>query len=308
MTSFNGVDLATKHRRPKARRKYLPIAPCDPHPDNGIILHLEDSSLCLRKSSYINTKDQRTIELHSLRTYSNANAEYFLSEASYHKLIRYANFVPPLPAMPQVAEILVQRALAATQGSTSSIRDNPTGHPSNVRYASIGSQALNMDGGVRQTRTPRSGAISARPAYQPRRVDYLDYLTNGPRVYTTNTRHSSTPSNRYTYGGISVSSRGSEANRPPDKPGWKALKVVFWLFATVTAGYGIYRGGCWTVWAVGAVIEWIRQTVQAATATVSNSYHNLTGGIQNSVAITIEAIKNAFGAARSWVGSLALVV
>ncbi|RYP12144.1 hypothetical protein DL765_007443 [Monosporascus sp. GIB2] len=122
LTSFGEKSLEDKHPRDiKARSGYLPIEPCSPHPDNGRLLTLEDPSLKLRKKSYVNTRELRTVTFNTLQPYQRRNPKlfYVLKRTSYQELIEYAKYtVPPptiiqLDASPQVppqAETLAVRA------------------------------------------------------------------------------------------------------------------------------------------------------------------------------------------------------
>lgn len=50
MTSLRGMDLAERHpHKPSVRCAHLPIDPSKPHPDNHILLKLDDGSPMLRK-------------------------------------------------------------------------------------------------------------------------------------------------------------------------------------------------------------------------------------------------------------------
>ncbi|KAI2470176.1 hypothetical protein F4781DRAFT_185467 [Annulohypoxylon bovei var. microspora] len=98
MTSLKGKDFETRFlNKPNVRREHLPIRPCNPHPDNGILLSLDDVSLELRKKSYVKTKTHHRILLSSLRPYDRHGPEYALSRKSYHQLIQHAKFSPPIP-------------------------------------------------------------------------------------------------------------------------------------------------------------------------------------------------------------------
>ncbi|KAJ2995272.1 hypothetical protein NUW58_g1319 [Xylaria curta] len=94
ITSFGGIDLETKYpTHLSARKNHLPIKPHKAHPDNGILLVLENPSIELRKKSYVKTRDRRTILLASLQPYNRQGPEVFLSKKSYKILVQYVGFV-----------------------------------------------------------------------------------------------------------------------------------------------------------------------------------------------------------------------
>ncbi|KAI1211149.1 uncharacterized protein F4807DRAFT_26902 [Annulohypoxylon truncatum] len=98
MTSLKGKRLETRFlNQPNVRREHLPIRPCDPHPDNGILLSLEDVALELKKRTYVKTKNQHRIRFSSLRAYDRHGPDYILSKKSYQDLIRYAKYTPAAP-------------------------------------------------------------------------------------------------------------------------------------------------------------------------------------------------------------------
>ncbi|KAI1451466.1 hypothetical protein F4805DRAFT_96586 [Annulohypoxylon moriforme] len=98
MTSLKGKNLETRFmNQPDVRREHLPIRPCNPHPDNGILLSLDDVALELRKRTYVKTKNQHRIRLGSLEAYDRRGPDYILSKKSYQDLIRYAKYTPPAP-------------------------------------------------------------------------------------------------------------------------------------------------------------------------------------------------------------------
>ena len=76
------------------RDHHLPISPSPAHPDNGILLFLQNSAE-LRKKSYIKTERKYTINVASLDPYCSSGKEYKLKESSNSILKAYINFIPP---------------------------------------------------------------------------------------------------------------------------------------------------------------------------------------------------------------------
>ncbi|KAI1633525.1 hypothetical protein F4809DRAFT_583012 [Biscogniauxia mediterranea] len=98
MTSFGGVDLKTKHASShKKRIEYLPVKPCDPHPDNGILLELRNHPSGMPRKTYVHTTDSRLIRLDMLRVFKPQGVELSLSPESYRQLADYAKFDAPAP-------------------------------------------------------------------------------------------------------------------------------------------------------------------------------------------------------------------
>lgn len=96
------MDLAERHpHKLSVRCAHLPIDPSKPHPDNQILLKLDDRSPMLRKKSYVKTEKQYTIGYELLRKYDRRSPHnHFLSEASYKTLVEYVQFPVPTP-LPQ---------------------------------------------------------------------------------------------------------------------------------------------------------------------------------------------------------------
>lgn len=98
MTSRNEIYLDIRYPRripcnARMRAHHLPIEPCKPHPDNGILLKMAPQCQDLSKKSYIKTEKQFTVHLSILREYNrNKHSEYVLSDESYRELVRYCGF------------------------------------------------------------------------------------------------------------------------------------------------------------------------------------------------------------------------
>ncbi|EMR65969.1 hypothetical protein UCREL1_7058 [Eutypa lata UCREL1] len=98
-------SLELKHPHDlRARSTYLPIKPCNPHPDNRKLLVLEDQTQRLRKNSYVKTKDQKVVTYANLRPYERKTPDvvFALSRKSYQDLIEYAEYSAPLPDITRI--------------------------------------------------------------------------------------------------------------------------------------------------------------------------------------------------------------
>ncbi|KAH6648270.1 hypothetical protein BKA67DRAFT_358591 [Truncatella angustata] len=102
MTSFGDTDLVERHKHARKRRPYLPVFPASPHPDNGIILYLEDLSLPLHRNGWIDTSEPLTVRFDSLIPYNEPEEDFTLSRASYQQLIGYSGFGSSLGKICQV--------------------------------------------------------------------------------------------------------------------------------------------------------------------------------------------------------------
>ncbi|KAF2400947.1 hypothetical protein EJ06DRAFT_556420 [Trichodelitschia bisporula] len=92
MTSFKEQDLLEKHSKEHIRRKYLPIHPSPPHPDNGMVLLLENMTK-LRKKSYINISRHHELDSRLFRSYSSENPK--ICKASFAELLAHSDFRQP---------------------------------------------------------------------------------------------------------------------------------------------------------------------------------------------------------------------
>lgn len=95
MTSFGETDVSDKVHSLELRRAYLPIRPAE-NRDTPIQLRLQNG-IELRKKSYVNTRQKRTIPWDCLRPYdrNDTTTRYVLTRDSYQKLARYAEYVIP---------------------------------------------------------------------------------------------------------------------------------------------------------------------------------------------------------------------
>jgi hypothetical protein len=76
------MDLAERHpHNARVRCAHLPIKPSKPHPDNQVILKLDDRSAMLRKKSYVKTEKQYTISYELLKPTESLPIEGVLSDS-----------------------------------------------------------------------------------------------------------------------------------------------------------------------------------------------------------------------------------
>ncbi|KAI1387128.1 uncharacterized protein F4822DRAFT_274636 [Hypoxylon trugodes] len=278
MTSFGGRDLGVRFSDNSARRlEYLPIAPAAAHPDNGMLLSLEDSSTELSKKSYVRTKTQHRIARKSLRAYNRYGLEYILSGKSYQDLIEYAKFTPPTshpgshavspPAciwrhdtvIPVTRErrdsyseyLSVQRGLES--GSRSSTRVHHSHH--HTPLPSMASVTPRVS-----TITWDSSTISERDPLLTSSYGYSRHTQ--PSIYSHNYS-----SNRPTYSyraSVQTDYRGPEPLEAYNRSMfWTRLKRLIWFILAIVAAYAAYRGVYWLVGIAQETGSAIKQGVQS---------------------------------------------
>jgi hypothetical protein len=268
LTSFGGVDLESKHRSVLIRRQYLPIAPQKAHPDNGILLCLNEPSLRLRKNSYIHTTPRHLIAVTSLHPYSNLDEEYALSQVSYQCLIDYIGFQVPLvglhdadifpttrttPAAPQVSSPQAGSIAAVTRNTPRA--SEPINPPwigastTRIIQSRIPTGEHSLPGGTRQI-IEHWPPLTRQSAYGTIR---------SPRIFqsATNATISSTREGQL--------DDDRQQNRTPSK----IVYIFLLIFMVVEFRYAIYRFGYWARWAVGATIKTIKRAPGAAAMVVT---------------------------------------
>ncbi|KAI0126196.1 hypothetical protein BJ170DRAFT_463408 [Xylariales sp. AK1849] len=277
LTSFKSVNLEIKHRGNRhARLKYLPIKPCDPHPDHGLLLSLENPSLELRKRSYVNTRDHHTVEFNSLLPYERAGRDYALSRDSYQVLLDYAKFPTPVPR-PQAA--IRPGSIDSSHNinlhnhgmrAISSIAPRaPTVHP--IAEVVWGTSAVVQ----LQARDSASRAREAQARAQQQRR--LWHVLNGPNVTPDDSWHQQAERLnllgehprplRRSYGSIPTHNGSgrhyaSRSSGGGSSRNWNIAKAVLWILCVLLAGYIVYRSVCWTVALVNTTVERVKHGVE----------------------------------------------
>ncbi|KAI2607895.1 hypothetical protein GGR54DRAFT_395163 [Hypoxylon sp. NC1633] len=261
VTSLKGTDL--EHRfihDPSLRLEHIPIRPNRPHPDNGMLLSLEDVTLELRKKSYVKTKTQYCIKLTLLRAYDRRGPDYVLSRKSYQELTEYARFTPPTP-----------HPVSSTVSSAGRIRQYgqpiPITRERSGSYSEYVSALRGLEGGAgsppRVTYSPTAPMSATQypriterrwELAQPReRERLLPVASHGYSTHSHLHSHSNIPGS-YPAGGhpayaynAAVRSR-YQGPEPPEPFDWTTLwKMLFWIAATVLVGYGLWCGASWLV-------------------------------------------------------------
>ncbi|KAK3305277.1 uncharacterized protein B0T15DRAFT_192636 [Chaetomium strumarium] len=122
LTSLDDTDLAVKFARNNPRRRqYVPISPCNPHPDNQRLLYLDEEAT-LPKMTYVNIEKHHTITFHVLRPYDrrdhhhSSSSVYILTRGSYQDLVEYASVVSVVPVpVPSPLPVAVENPTPALQ-------------------------------------------------------------------------------------------------------------------------------------------------------------------------------------------------
>ncbi|KAI5923434.1 hypothetical protein F4810DRAFT_710516 [Camillea tinctor] len=239
MTSFGGVELKTKHASSRKKRiEYLPVEPCDPHPDNGILLKLQNPSPGMRKNSYVHTTSRRCIRFNMLRPYERRQSvELFLHPDSYRELAAYAKFDAPVVLVPAPTP----PARAATWAPT---QHPPTPPPPSTRRASVQpTPQIHIPPGP-----PPQRLAAVRVSWQ---AEERRPLLPGPgRAW-----QAGPDTSRY------VGSTRAEAAAGDDgegRSGCSRFARFLWVVVRVAVGvlacYGVYRGYSWLTGAVAQVV------------------------------------------------------
>ncbi|KAI1499909.1 hypothetical protein F5X99DRAFT_262858 [Biscogniauxia marginata] len=281
MTSFRGLDLKTKFQNNlRLRDAYLPIEPCEAHPDNGILLRLRDRSL--RKNSYVNTQTQCSILLTSLRPYERQSPDYFLSSDSYRELAGHAKFIAPVPhpragsitssLLPSTAQQL--QTQTQSQPRPQRVTTTATHHP--VRPVigwDIDDYDSAVDNEIRRAREAANERARQQRALQAQRearirehnvevqariqadrerlpllaAENWDYPYRAYRDHPAYARPSS-PNARWTTGAVPTAAASHGGGDEPESVGCgMVLKLLFKLGMCILAAYGMYRGYYWVV-------------------------------------------------------------
>ncbi|OTB09413.1 hypothetical protein M426DRAFT_315971 [Hypoxylon sp. CI-4A] len=243
VTSLKGKDLATRFKYDSSvRLAHLPIRPCDPHPDNGLLLSLEDVTLQLQKKSYVKTNVHHRIRLTSLRAYSRSGPDYVLSRKSYQDLIEYAKFTPPPlhPASNTVSTPGRVPLARVTRGRSGSYSEYLSLQRSGTGSLSPPPAAVSQANRVHYPPITERDPLLAAPSYNYHRPSYSSYPGSYPTRYV-----GGQPARMHS----SVHQAASRGPRPPDEFDWalfrrRMKRLVLFVMALVS-GYLTYKGLCW---------------------------------------------------------------
>ncbi|KAI1129971.1 hypothetical protein F5Y10DRAFT_236713 [Nemania abortiva] len=260
LTSFGGLDLAAKFpTKESARRDHLPIAPSSIHPDNGILLLLEDSGYRLRKNSWVKTRNKHSIRLASLLPYDRRGPEVFLSRRSYQTLVQHIQFVEPARETPSYAltperSISVQRSSAADDVASS------------INYYTwrIGSSRVAEQSHIRP-QILSNATIATRVERQP-----LLPATNARPLLPTPAVHSS----RY-YGRHTTIQEGY--GHGPSEPFnwakfWRCIWILWCICLVVFVSYELYLGGVWVITTCGRGLDWMKEEASATGESIKSAW------------------------------------
>ncbi|KAI0899057.1 hypothetical protein F4806DRAFT_323172 [Annulohypoxylon nitens] len=260
MTSLNGKSLEMRFmNQSNVRNEHLPIRPCDPHPDNGILLSLDDVALQLRKRSYVKTKSHHRIRLSSLRAYDRNNPDYILSKKSYQELIQHARYTPPAPH-PASHAVHSSPTLPSPRRTQQS---NPTIPRTRERSGSYSEYVSALRGLESPTSPPRAQHTpitsptpirytrtvipterdSLLPSHGYSRSSYTTYPGSYPSAHSF---HS--PNIHPAYGYRPAAYRGPEPPRSFDwTTFWRRLGKFLLILVAFGTAYGVYRFLGWTI-------------------------------------------------------------
>ncbi|KAI2778336.1 hypothetical protein F4815DRAFT_246592 [Daldinia loculata] len=256
ITSLKGKELKTRFKHDQnLRLEHIPIRPSHPHPDNGMLLSLEDVTLVLRKKSYVKTKTQYRIQIASLRPYERRGPEYILSRKSYQELIKYAKFTPPAPhpSLNTVSSpsrvwgygqpVPIARERSGSYGEYVSAQrrlESAAVSPPRAHYVPTTNTKPSQY--VRTAARSEREPLLAQSSYTYSRSSYPSYPGSYPGSYSNNNPP-------YTY--RTSAQAGYQSSAPPEpfdsERAWRRIKILFWFFVALIGAYGAYRGVTWLV-------------------------------------------------------------
>ncbi|KAI0428689.1 hypothetical protein F5Y09DRAFT_312293 [Xylaria sp. FL1042] len=255
VTSFGGLDLETKYpTQIAARHDHLPIAPSKSHPDNGILLVLEDSSRELRKKSYVKTRDKHSILLASLKPYNRQGPEIFISKRSYKTLVQHCKFTE-LPHVPVSCALPASsRAHDDWMNIERSNAEEDLAVVFNYLRRSTSNDRVNQL--LLNSQTSRSHSITHTPRNTTTRAERRPLLSTyeerRPRHYGNHSVLPTTHPIRSDYG--NGSSKSSNWNKF-----LKCVEIIAWICFFLLIAYGFYHGGRWVVAACGRALGWAKE-------------------------------------------------
>lgn len=286
MTSFNGHPLEVRHRSPEKRRRYLPIKPCQPHPDSKVLLCLENPTQELRKKTYINAENRRSVDFDRLISYDRLRPRCALSKNSCKILIDHAKRYLPAPCpnnpilpgqtdqiqdprpdstsdSPDALSVRACRATVTAEAPSINMLES-AGDPPPAAALAADRDTMRpaMPDRARAPRVPpRCDFNSPLPSYHLNQEERQSLLNPQRQQWTYSSEAPSVDAN--TYGG-SIHTR--RASRPeycgmpkiPDIPFWKITKVLFWASATLGVSWLLYRGTIWTIDTAKACVQWVK--------------------------------------------------
>lgn len=320
-TSFRGVDLKIKFRPgTKERRDYLPVYPCDPHPDNGLLLHLEGSSPQLRKKTYINTRDRYEIPFRCLRPYRSRGfgdarwGEFTLSGPSYEILVDYAHLsIPkphgetssrPVPHAPNPSRSAPVETPHAINIDLIQARTMPAYYPAASHRPLVARQAISStdSGSAHQIAawTLHSASTQPRLASHTRHSEYHERQSL-LHHYTPDLRQQrQQPSGRSSYGTCS-STRAAQYSHGPRSHGASTAsrgtgfgtvsKILLGMSALALGIYGFYCGWCWVV---EVAVPWVRSGFQATGNAIVAMCRDVGYTVGTAVRVVSDTIRHTF--------------
>ncbi|KAI1155428.1 hypothetical protein F4825DRAFT_407751 [Nemania diffusa] len=256
ITSFGGVDLEKKFpSSTSARHDHLPIAPSKTHPDNGVLLILDDPSYQLRKKSYVKTRKRQSIRLASLQPYNRRGPDIFLSERSCQTLIQHIQFTEPPYQLPPVILPPV-RSISVRQSSAAD--DSLLLSNSYTRYLEA-SRAYRAQISAQDSSNITISSAERQPLLPTSRV-------NPPHHYG---RHNTLPTTyeiQQSYG----SSKPFDWNKF-----WKCVGIVLCICLASLISYGLYLGACWVIAACGRALDWVKEESGSAWEMIKSAWASL---------------------------------
>ncbi|KAI1435170.1 hypothetical protein GGR50DRAFT_694499 [Xylaria sp. CBS 124048] len=286
----------------RARSEHLPISPSNAHPDNQILLFLENPSVELKKKSYVKTRDRHSVFLSSLRPYKRHGPDIFLSKRSYKTLVEYVQFVEA-PDVSGGSSSRRQEELGMGVGVGVDI-DNVLSYARMLaaqqqqksdRPAYYGDSTTTTTRVYPQATLNPPVAASARTQYQPLLPTYEDTsrIHHGYTSITSTARPAAprynnaiwaSHGNSHHYGAPSASGADGDGHVGGEgvRVNWRAIiKVILWTVFSAAVLYGGYRGSVWVINVIKGAISAMGKKVEDWASGVAGKVSSLGGAFKS---------------------------
>ncbi|KAI2621041.1 hypothetical protein GGS21DRAFT_386828 [Xylaria nigripes] len=232
ITSFGGQDLEARFpKQHAARHEHLPISPSNAHPDNNILLFLENSSNELRKKSYVKTRGKHSVMLSSLQPYNRHGPEVFLSSQSFQVLMEHTHFAKPSDPSPSCTLPPPSYGLQRSGTQRLEVAENV---PHVSDYGVRGSTDSHDRQPLHGDSTPRRYCIESVSSMAAARAHSPRALPQGAPYHTRQSRSTTLP---ITY--PIQSDYGSSSSGPFNwQKFWQYANIILWICLCVLITYG----------------------------------------------------------------------
>jgi hypothetical protein len=295
ITSFNETNLIDKHpHNQRARGRYLPIKPSDPHPDLGTQLELSHGQR-MDKNSYIKIEGHFSAPLEALRPYGKSRCPGWLrlSPESFQTLVAHAGYQCLEPAMAMPAALTPIRTSYPPVGFVG--RTQPSTPHSQPTAVQQWPPPPPPPPPTQQGQRPEVEAPMSAPLYtwQSARIE------EERRRLVQDAGCASHTQNRHGYGTIWATSRTNRGESWPGEEFWLDLawciRFIFkWFLVIALLGavvYGIHTAVLTVITAVVDCWKWAGELISGLVRDISENWAWLIDQFD----AAIDAIRQFFG-------------